>query len=412
MEYKVSDIADINTNSIKKDNMPEIIYYLDTANITDGKVNNVVKYIPNEDKVPSRARRKIKENDILISTVRPNQRHYGFIDKSLANLIVSTGFAVLSPHTDRVDPYYLYLVLTSSSFTQTLQNIAEDSTSAYPSIKPSVIGDQILNLPSTKVQKRISSFVKSIDSKISLNLSTIANLEELSQTIFKRWFIDFEFPDENGNPYKSSGGKLVDSELGDIPEGWKVSELNELLINKKDTVKPGEYTRTHPYVPIDIIPMKKLNFYEYKSGIEAKSSLIKFEENDILLGSMRVYFHRVCLAPYKGTTRSTVFVLKPKEKYLTYYSLLFLYQNDFITFAANTSSGSTIPYAVWNETLENYPTIMPSVKVLKSFNCKVNDYFMISRNLLLENENLKKLRDTLLPKLMSGEIEIPENLEV
>lgn len=309
-----------------------------------------------------------------------------------------------------IDKDFIYYLLNNNHFQNYIDQYATGTTIKNVSLK--TIRGYKFELPSIKKQKSISIILKNIDKKIQVNQQIIANLEELSQTLFKRWFIDFEFPDENGNPYKSSGGGMVNTFSRNIPENWDVLELKELLTNTKNNIKPGEYTKTHPYVPIDLIPMKKLNFYEYKDGCEAKSSLLKFDKNDILLGSMRVYFHRVSLAPYSGTTRSTVFVLKPKHEYLTYYLLHFINQKDFISFASNSSSGSTIPYAVWNDTLENYLTILPSKKVLDDFNNRVKNLFDISQNLLLENKNLIELRDSLLPKLMSGEIELPDELEV
>lgn len=316
----------------------------------------------------------------------------------------------LSEFDERINNLYIYYWLTSRVGHNEIEKVTIGSTQKALTI----VNLKSINIkvPPLKIQNKITGILSLIDNKLQINSEMIANLEELSQTLFKRWFIDFEFPDENGNPYKSSGGGMVNTFSRNIPENWDVLELKELLTNTKNNIKPGKYTKTHPYVPIDLIPMKKLNFYEYKDGCEAKSSLLKFDKNDILLGSMRVYFHRVSLAPYSGTTRSTVFVLKPKHEYLTYYLLHFINQKDFISFASNSSSGSTIPYAVWNDTLENYLTILPSKKVLDDFNNRVKNLFDISQNLLLENKNLIELRDSLLPKLMSGEIELPDELEV
>src|SRR5699024_3661759 len=112
--------------------------------------------------------------------------------------------------------------------TNYLQMIAENSTSAYPSIKPKDIGNLEIELPDLNKQKQIGYFLWDINKKIHLNSSIIANLEELAQTLFKRWFVDFEFPNEEGKPYKSSGGKMVESELGMIPEGWSVGTLNDV----------------------------------------------------------------------------------------------------------------------------------------------------------------------------------------
>lgn len=234
MKYSIKEIADINRNSLKKEELKKIVY-LDTANLTKNEINELVDYDTKTDKVPSRAKRKVEDNDILISTVRPNQEHYGILKNTPDNLIVSTGFAVITPKSDLVDPYYLYAVLTQKKITNYLQVVAENSTSAYPSIKPSVIANLEIDLLTLNKQKSIGKFFKSLEYKIELNNQIISNLEELASTLFKRWFVDFEFPDKNGNPYKSSGGKMVDSELGEIPEGWEIIKLSDLVVQIKET---------------------------------------------------------------------------------------------------------------------------------------------------------------------------------
>ena len=229
MEYKLKDIAHINQETVKKDSFPNSFLYLDTKNLTSGKFGELAYFDSMKDKVPSRARRVVKENDILISTVRPNKRHYGFITKDQKSYIVSTGFAVITPEETKVNPYFLYKYLTLENITHYLQSIAENSTSAYPAIKPSVLSELSINLPDITIQDYISKLLRSLDDKINLNEQIIANLEELSQTLFKRWFVDFEFPNEDGNPYKSSGGEMIDSELGKIPLSWKVQKLNDIF---------------------------------------------------------------------------------------------------------------------------------------------------------------------------------------
>ncbi|RIO71209.1 restriction endonuclease subunit S [Mammaliicoccus sciuri] len=412
MEFKLKTLAQINQKSLKKATFPEDIVYLDTKNLTNGKFEELVYFNKSKDKIPSRARRIVQKNDILISTVRPNQKHYGFITKDKENYIVSTGFAVITPDETKVNPYFLYKYLTLDSITNYLQNIAENSTSAYPAIKPSVLSELSIILPDKTIQDYISKLLRSIDNKIDLNEQIIANLEELSQTLFKRWFVDFEFPDENGNPYKSSGGEMIDSELGMVPKGWNFEKLKLLIENIKDNIRTKSLSQEDRYVPIDLIPKRKLTFYDYKSSNEAKSSLIKFKKNDILLGSMRVYFHRVSLAPFDGITRNTVFTLRPRDERYLYYLLNALNKDDFIQYAANNSKGSTMPYAVWDGILDEVTVLNPPIQYLIEFNSIVQKYFDISIILLKQNRQLEDLRDTLLPKLMSGEIEIPDDIEV
>lgn len=412
MEFKLKDIAHINQETLKKDSFPNNFLYLDTKNLTSGKFGELVYFDTMKDKVPSRARRIVKENDILISTVRPNQRHYGFITKDQESYIVSTGFAVITPDETKVNPYFLYKYLTLENITNYLQSIAENSTSAYPAIKPSVLSELSIILPDKTIQGYISKLLRSLDDKMNLNEQIIANLEELSQTLFKRWFVDFEFPDENGNPYKSSGGEMVGSELGEIPKEWQVVKLEMLIDNVKDRINAKSVSSNFPYVPIDLIPKRKLTFYNYKDGKEAKSSLIKFKRNDILLGNMRVYFHRVCLAPFEGVTRNTVFTLRPKDERYTYYLINLINKDEFIEYASNNSKGSTMPYAVWEGVLDKIKVIKPPLNYLNQFNSKIKSNFELSISLLKQNRKLAILRDTLLPKLMSGEIEIPDDVEV
>ena len=220
----------------------------------------------------------------------------------------------------------------------------------------------------------------------------------MAQAIFKNWFVDFE-------PFKN--GKFVDSELGMIPEGWKVGTLKDLLYLRKDSIKAANKGNL-PYLPIDTIPMHCLVATDFKSNDEAKSSLQTFEQNDIVVGAMRVYFHRVILAPCKGITRTTCFVLSVKNENALAYSLMQCNQDEAISFAEKTSKGSTMPYAVWDGGYGEYKVVIPPSEVMKSFNDLLSNFFSKMNKNAIENSRLSLLRDTLLPRLMSGELEVPE----
>ena len=129
MEFKMKDICIINKNSIKKDNYPNIIEYLDTKNLVNGEFKDIINLNRFFDKIPSRAKRLVQKNDILISTVRPNQKHFGFITNMQSNYVVSTGFAVITANQNLVNPYYLYKYFTLEKTINYLQNIAENSSS-------------------------------------------------------------------------------------------------------------------------------------------------------------------------------------------------------------------------------------------------------------------------------------------
>ena len=147
----------------------QFVNYLDTGNITMNRVDEI-QYINNlTDKLPSRARRKVKLNSIIYSTVRPNQLHYGIIKEQPDNFLVSTGFAVIDVDFEKAVPDYIYYVLTQQAITEHLQSIAEQSVSAYPSIKPSDVENLELLLPDRKTQEKIVAILSSIDKKIKQN---------------------------------------------------------------------------------------------------------------------------------------------------------------------------------------------------------------------------------------------------
>ncbi|MFP7655560.1 restriction endonuclease subunit S [Chryseobacterium proteolyticum] len=158
--FSISEIADLNKNNItSKDNF-EYINYLDTSNLTRNKIDNI-QYM--ESNFPSRAKRKVSKNTILYSTVRPNQEHFGIIESNLIeNLIVSTGFTTIDLFSPEIDVKYLYYKITQPSITKYLQNIAENSVSAYPSIKPEEIGKLNFRFPNLPNQKKNSFLFISI----------------------------------------------------------------------------------------------------------------------------------------------------------------------------------------------------------------------------------------------------------
>lgn len=182
MKYKISDIAEINKKNINK-NYKGKVFYLDTSSVTNDFFN-CPKIYTSLKEAPIRARRLAEDGDTIISTVRPAMRHVGYISQNL-NRVYSTGFAIISPKKSKVNPFYLYLVLSSKEITNLLQSIAVGSTSAYPSIKPRDIGNLTFDFPSLCIQEKIASIMQQIILKIKMNNQINANLAEIGNTIFR-----------------------------------------------------------------------------------------------------------------------------------------------------------------------------------------------------------------------------------
>ena len=223
---RLRDVASLNISNRRQNEKK--IAYLDTGNIIENRVIKI-QYFDYLDNIPSRAKRKVKEEDTIFSMVRPNQKHFGYINRSMENLIVSTGFSVVTPNKNKINSRYLFYLLTNNEVINIFQKLAEGCVSTYPTLSLRDLLDFEFKLPSLEEQKRIADILTALDDKIELNNQMNQTLEEIASLLYKRWFVDFEFPDDKGNPYKSSGGEMVDSELGMIPKGWEVKELGEVL---------------------------------------------------------------------------------------------------------------------------------------------------------------------------------------
>lgn len=400
MEFKIISLGEVskfNQFNYNKSLNWDYINYLDTGNLTNNYIDEIKFIDIKNEKIPSRAKRIVKDNSILYSTVRPNQNHHGLIENNkIKNLIASTGFAVINPDTNIVNSRYLYYHLIQSIYTNKLQSIAETSTSTYPSITMDDLKELKIKLPTLKYQENIVKILTAFDEKILINDKIISNLETQAQVIFKSWFIDFEqFEDE----------EFVESEIGMIPKGWEVVELLDLI----DFIGGSQ-------------PPKSEHIYEYKEGyvrfiqnrdynlsnnhityIKESRKNKYAKDKDILMdkygeaGKVRygiIGAYNVALAKIKP------FNIEHRE-----YIRRFLEQKSIQNYIFNSSIASTRP-SVSKNTLTNLKMVLPDKKNLKIFSNISNNFIDMILNLRSQNKILSEIRDTILPKLMSGEIRL------
>lgn len=278
----------------------------------------------------------------------------------------------------------------------------------------------LIPVPTLKVQEQIAEILGSLDMKIAANNALSKTLESIAQTIFKSWFIDFDPVKAKMAGEKPAGmdaataalfpDSMEESELGIVPSGWKVTKLSSSLKLHKSTVKAGASTESVPYVPVDQIGAKDIFLKNSMPGSAAKTSLVSFRKNDILFGAMRPYFHKVVLAPFDGTTRTTTFVLRVINSNYLSHSLFTVNQENAVAFATNNSQGTTIPYAVWNNSFEDFPMVLPPEPTAKAFNDLVLPIIEYGYSLIAQNRSLVEIRNGLLPRLISGELQIPDEM--
>lgn len=271
-----------------------------------------------------------------------------------------------------------------------------------------VRGYEILIPDSVLVQTKIADVLWNLDRKIALNRKKIAALEKMSKEIYDYWFVQYDFPDANGRPYKSSGGEMVYSpELKrEIPKGWKVEQLGGHLSQVEERVQSVGDDEDF-YAPIEVLPRKEMSFSIGAPIENAVSGLCRFRARDILISNRRVYFHKVCVAPRNGLTRDTVFVIRPKKS----MSLAEMYQrvnsDEFISYATQSSYGSLQPVLPFG-TIKTYRYAQPPEALSVAYNGIANPIVENVLALHLDTDRLSTLRDWLLPLLMNGQVKVGE----
>ncbi len=382
-EYRLEDAIIINpTESLKKDSLAK--------KISMDILKPFTREVPSFSYEKYAGGTKFKNGDTIMARITPclengKTAFVNILDKDEIGF-GSTEYIVFRAKENITDPLYVYYLITSDTIREPAIKSMVGS-SGRQRVQTDVVKNLRITIPELETQKKIANILSSLDDKIELNNRINDNLEQQAQAIFKSWFVDFE-------PFG-----------GEMPAGWRMGKLSEILKLKKNSIQSGE-DKSLPYLPIDLIPIKSLAIKESRPNEEALSSLLRFEENDILIGAMRVYFHRVAIAPFDGITRTTCFVLEPQNPNYFAYGVITCNQDLAIDYAQKTSKGSTMPYAVWEGGLGEYEIPIPDNNTAMKFNNIVKPLLEQIKKSYFENRNLQDLRDTLLPKLMSGELDV------
>ena len=235
----------------------------------------------------------------------------------------------------------------------------------------------------------------------------------MAKQIYDYWFVQFDFPNEEGKPYKSSGGAMVWNEKlhREIPRNWDVVTLSEYLNVYSEKISAINLDVNCKYTPIEVLPRRRMSFNECAPIENAVSGLCRFGKKQILLSNRRVYFHKVCIAAFDGVTRDTVIILSPVNKALLGYAYQIINDDVFIEYATRHSYGSEQPVLSW-ESAKIYKTLKPSNQLDIIYSKRISPIIdSVIRN-GLEIAELTKQRDELLPLLMNGQVSVNSDLSV
>ena len=278
-------------------------------------------------------------------------------------------------------------------------------------------------LPPRPEQRRIAHILGTLDDKIENNRKTAKTLEAMAQAIFQSWFVDFdpvrakmagESPESICKRLKLTPeilnlfpDRLVDSELGEIPDGWVVGTLGNVAENPRRGIRPQQINTETPYIALEHMPRRCIYLSEWGTGEELESNKFMFRKNEILFGKLRPYFHKVGVAPVNGVCSTDIVVIAPQSAYWLSFVLGHTSSDAFVVYTDSDSTGTKMPRTSWNR-MAHYEIALPPESIAKVFDELVvpTVHQMVAN--VHESRTLADLRDTLLPKLISGDIRVPE----
>lgn len=406
-EYRLGDLLDVKggkrlplgSNLTKEKNNHPYIRVRDLGNSKNIYLNSNFEYVDNETQKQI-SRYTVNTNDIIISIVGTIGL-IGKIDKSLNNANLTENCVKLID-LKGIDYEYLYYYLSSNIGQHEISKGTVGAVQAKLPIKN--IRDIPVKLPPLPEQKRIAEILSSLDDKIELNNKINKNLEEMAQAIFKQWFVDFDFPDENGNPYKSAGGKMIQSELGEIPEGWSVKELGDITVEIRERVKSKECKvfsaiNTGKLQLSDDYFTKQVYSKDISKYIEVKKNHYAYNPARINIGSIGMNDLDIL-----GAVSSVYVVFKTENNYHYYFN--FIRQMTKFKQGVITRCSGSVRQSLSYKDFSLIKVVYPKPDIVKLFNEKYEEIITKQKNINNENSNLSGLRDLLLPKLMSGEMRV------
>ena len=387
----IGDVCDTISNTYNS-NAQQVVL-INTSDVLEGKVLNHI-YIPNEN-LKGQFKKTFEEGDILYSEIRPQNKRYAYIDFAPINYIASTKLMVIR-NKNIVKSKYLYYFLQSDKIISELQMLAETRSGTFPQITFNELSKLSIKIPPLPEQDRIISILDSICKKIDINQQINDNLEEQAKALFKSWFVDFE-------PFK--GGKFVDSELGLIPKGWSTGTIYTYI----DVIYGAPYKSAlfnDKKQGLPLIRIRDLKTYTPQYYTKEVLPNTEYVECGDIIAGMDAEFIPHIWRGEKGVLNQRLCKFVPKYDYVSkYYIYSLVYPK--LAFVQSYKVGTTVSH-LGKADIDRFKVIVPPEDIIMQYSKIVNSYFAEIVKVSNENQILSSLRDTLLPKLMSGELSVEE----
>ncbi|WP_394415212.1 restriction endonuclease subunit S [Sulfitobacter sp. 1A12126] len=304
------------------------------------------------------------------------------------------------------DPRFVY------SFLSTLNLSGHNSGSAQPSLNRNYIYPIQIDVPNPPEQREIAAILGALDDKIEVNRKASATLDEMARALYRSWFVDFDpvHARAQGRPpahMPPETAALFPDSFGDngLPEGWIFGTLAGVASQSRQSVKPDQISPETPYIGLEHMPRKSIALPDWGTAADIGSQKSSIAAGEFLFGKLRPYFHKVGIAPVDGICSTDIIVIRPNALDWAGFVLSVISSDEFVEHTNAGSSGTRMPRTNWSD-MAAYGMPLPSDTVAAAFEMIVRPWRERIVSGIHENRTLAALRDSLLPKLMSGEIRV------
>ena len=392
---------------------------INTSDVENGMMNSGT--LTSVEELKGQFKKTIMKGDILFSEIRPANRRFAKVTvEDCADFVVSTKLMVLRKYNKDVDLEYFYYCLTNQHFLNILQRRAENRIGSFPQITFTLLSEYAFPIPPICEQRRISKVISILDKKIAINRSINQNLEAMAKQLYDYWFVQFDFPDENGRPYKSNGGEMVWNKKlkREIPKGWNVLKLGERCSFNKRT-SSGYFNHSILYLDTSNITnntIDELQFLNPSSDIIPSRARRLVQEGDIVYSTVRPnlkHFGIIMNPDYNMVVSTGFAVITANWSAYRYFIYQFLIQAATIENLSTIAQSAVSAYPSINTSdIENLDLVVPPDSMIEEYakiSCRL--YLQIDTN-YKEIKSLTKQRDELLPLLMNGQVSVNSDLSV
>jgi len=409
-------------------------YFINGSNLSDNsiKITDTTKRVNHDEFL--KYRKELGDNTVLVS-----------INGTIGNTALYNNEDIILGKSacyinlkDCISKYFILYILSGYLFQEYIQRCSTGSTIKNVSLK--MMRDFRFLMPESKEdQEKAVHIIQKVDERKRLNNAQNKTLEQMPQTLFKSWFVDFDPVIDNaldaGNPIPETlqsraelrkkvrnsadfkplpadvralfPAEFEETELGWVPKGWRIETFSEIAQLVKENVKSEDISTDVHYVGLEHLERKHIFVTNYGNGSDVSSNKSAFNKGDLLFGKLRPYFHKVALTPFSGICSTDILVFRAKEKHYKSLMAMYAFTDEFVAYANLRSTGTRMPRAEAKDLLK-YKIVLPSENILEKFELLLEDYWSKGQLNNNENEQLTALRDTLLPKLISGELSLED----